>query len=166
MTWHELYALAVKEFGGDTPGAALEQIIIDHYRQHPQAVANAITKTAANYRNGKVTSPWGVLPNVINQMIEAAAAADTVADHRKAELAAAQWIRTAGLHHDREDELLDDLFGEQGRLRDHRNNQKLVDRMRELWAEHRPTGIKLDQDELDRADHWKTTRPNMPPAQR
>jgi hypothetical protein len=56
-------------------------------------------------------------------------------------------MRTTGLHYDRESELLDELYGDRGRLKDHPNTRQ---RMLELWNELRPLGELVDHEATER----------------
>jgi hypothetical protein len=85
-----------------------------------------------------------------------------VEDHteREQKIAEAEkWVRIAGVHFNRWDEVHDELFGERGKLRSWRSDEQLVTRMHELWLRVRPGGEKVEREEIERAEGWKASRP-------
>ncbi len=172
--WASLRNHAIKLFN-ETPHPTTEQDIIDAYQLHPDAVARAIDSIAANVTNGTIRTGWGVLRKRANT-IAAPPANPTRAtglNHEKAIAHAEQWIRAAGIHYDTPTEILEELFGDLGQLRNHAQvkhqwakgdtesvrvttgDKALTTQMLNHWAEHRPTGIRIEQDAQARAETWK-----------
>lgn len=149
--WTDVRDHAVTRFGGQTPGAELEQRVIDAFRHDPARVAEAVGRIAAKFRAGIVRSPWAVLALDVEQ---ASAAADVRAvdtgGAARAELRAEQWLRAAGVHFDCWSEVRDELFGDRGSLRAY-DSQALRDRFEGLWRRERPRGEACEREELDRA---------------
>lgn len=75
---------------------------------------------------------------------------------RKTHLAE-RWMANVGLLLNREEELLDELFGKHGLLREYAGDVKLQKRMISLWAKHRPDGEQTEREQLARAEQNKTT---------
>ena len=160
MDWQTLRNTFMRHIGGDPPGAALEDQLIQMYTNHPEALERSIEKITLAFKAGKIRSPWGALKAEAEKAVDTARnPTHTQATRRHDALARAeQWMRTAGLHHDRESELLDELYGERGRLRDHPETQT---RMLELWQELRPVGEQLDQDAIDRGTRYQHQRAEL-----
>ena len=177
--WATIRADAIARFGGDAPRAELEQRIIDVFEKQPQLVVLAIDKIADSYHAGRVRSPWAVLGTHIERAAEPGAdiqATDTT-DKQKRIQRAEQWIRAAGIHFDREAEILLELFGSESaqlrpyaqvdlipdtsadpakwKLSEPRGDTALIDRMLHTWGEHRPTGLQLEREAEERADAYK-----------
>ena len=111
--WEHLRTHAIRVFGDQAPSANLESDIIDVFTIHPAGVKTAIDYVANQWAQGKVTSPWGLLRSQCQRLIDTSQ--NTVAtderDRHKAIQAAETWIRNAGIHIDREQEIIDYLFG-------------------------------------------------------
>lgn len=191
--WPTIRADAIARFGGDAPRAELEQRIINVFELQPQLVVLAIDKITDAYRAGQVRSPWAVVATHIERASTPGAdiqATDTNAK-QKAIARAEAWIKVTGMHYDRPDEITLELFGheaERGRLRDYaqvdlertgpeddqggptwqlgtpRGDTKLVERMLDLWANHRPTGMQVERDAEQRAADWKDQQARKPVA--
>lgn len=149
--WRELRDHAVNLFG-DTPGAALEERILVVFRSHPHIVALGIDHVHERKKAGLVTSPWGLLAAHVEKAT-APLEDVTVTDERdrdKAVRRAEQWIRAAGKHYDRLDELLDELFGPHGRLRAF-DSPDLRQRIARAWRDARPEGQLIDEQAEQRA---------------
>lgn len=152
--WQTTYAEAIEAFGGDTPGAALEQTIIDQFKEHPQAVTNAIRKIADAYTAGRIRSPWGALKTEIAKQIDADIHVPTGTNRKQAILRADQWMRNAGMHFDVWAEAEDELFGDRGPLREWRNDQRIQTRMLQAWNTVRPVGEAIELEAETRAAKW------------
>lgn len=175
--WPTIRADAIARFGGDAPRAELEQQIIDVFAQQPQLVVLAIDKIADSYRAGKVRSPWAVLKTHIERSAEPGApitATDTTAK-QKAIQRAEQWIRAAGIHYDRDTEILLELFSGSGllasyatvdlvpddtdtgkwKLGEPTGDTALVERILRAYHDARPTGIALEHEAQARADKYR-----------
>lgn len=157
MTWHELYTEAIQAFN-DTPGAQLEQHLIDAYAEHPAAVAVAISKITQAHKAGKINSPWGAVKAEVSKQIAVRANIPAAGNRATQERNAEQWIRSAGLHYDRWAELHDELFGDRGPLRPWADDQVLEARVRRVYDEVRPVGEQIEQRELEEAAKWLATR--------
>lgn len=151
--WQTTYAQAITTFGGDTPGAALEQHVLNQFRQHPQAVTNAIRKIGEAYEAGRIRSPWGALKAEIAKQVDADIVVPSGNDRKQAVLRADQWMRNAGMHLDRWDECEDELFGDRGILKPH-DSPQLRDRMRNAWNTVRPIGEQVELEAEERAAKW------------
>lgn len=115
--WPETRDRAVKAFNGDTPGDATELAIIAHFQDHPGRVVNLIDAIGRRVTQGQVRSGWAILKHELDHVPSDIVATDNAerATHlRLAEL----WIRHTGGYIDREEELVDALFGPQGPLRE------------------------------------------------
>lgn len=113
--WSDTRHKAIQAFHGETPGAELEQRVIDVFRRRPQLVIDAIAYVADQRKLGRVKkSCWGVLAAHIEHAEHTDR--DVVAtdeSERAAAIAKAEhWIDRAGLHLPTEHELLDELFGD------------------------------------------------------
>src|SRR6185312_3978224 len=158
--WATIREKAVQDFGGQTPRAQDEDRIIDHFEQHPTIVIQAITEMAGAT---KVTYKWSaLLARLDKQPSERNPVVQTGNDRTEMIRRADNWMRQAGLHFDRWDEIHDELFGDRGYLHQWRGEQILVDRYQSAWETIRPIGQQLDDDEIERAEKWKHTRANMP----
>lgn len=163
MTWHELLEQAIRQFG-DTPGATLEQHLIDAYADHPAAVQVAISKISQAHQAGKINSPWGAVKAELAKQLNVRRNLPSSSERAVHERNTEQWMRTAGLHYDRWTEIHDELFGDRGKLAPWANDQVLEARIRKHYDDHRPTGEQLERDEHDRAAKWQSTRPTKEKA--
>jgi len=161
MTWHELLDQAIRDYG-DTPGATLEQHLIDTYAEHPAAVQVAIHKITQAFKAGKISSPWGAVKAEVARQITVRHNMPANTDRHAKERNAEQWIRTCGLHFDRYDELHDELFGDRGPLRHWADDTTLETRLRKLWDEVRPAGQQLEDADAERAERWIAHRATTP----
>jgi hypothetical protein len=183
-SWHTTYTDAVQRFGGDTPGAQLEQQVLDAFTDQPQVVIRAIDKVAAKYAAGRVTSPWGAMKH---EIARTTSQPDIVAtdstDRDKRIMRAEQWIRAAGIHYDRDTEILLELFGNETSLlrpfakidlipdtstsdgkwtlSEAIGDTALVERILKTYHDARPTGIQLEEDALARAEKYKADQARL-----
>lgn len=106
---------------GDIPGPHLENELITRYAENPTLVERAVEKILAGYAAGKIRSAWGALKTELARASDPAnnPTHDHAASRHKAVTRAEQWLKNAGVHFDRQSELLDELFGERGILREH-----------------------------------------------
>lgn len=108
--WHTTYRNAVEAFAGNTPGAQLEQELLDTFQHSPQTVTQAISKAAHAYHAGRVTSPWGIVRSELHRISNQPHLEITDDRARNQAIAKAEaWIRHTGLHLDH-DELITNLF--------------------------------------------------------
>jgi hypothetical protein len=145
MDWQTLRNQFMRTIGGDPPGAKLEDQLIQMYTQHPEALERAIEKISLAFKAGKIHSPWGALKTEAAKATEAARNPhhDKGASRTKAVSRAEQRIRNELLHYDRLEEVLDELFGHRGTLREH-DTPELRERMTDLWHELRPLGTATE----------------------
>ena len=143
MDWQTVRNQFMRTIGGDPPGSHLEDELIQAYTQHPDAVERSFEKIALAHKAGKIRSPWGALKTEVAKAVDGARnpTHNAGSSRTKAIQRAEQWIKTAGIHYDRESEIVDELFGDRGMLHGHPDAQ---DRILQLWREHRPTGEKLE----------------------
>jgi hypothetical protein len=137
-SWQETYDQACSRFGGQRPGHALEQELIEAYEQRPVAFRAAVDKLADRFAAGKVRSPW---PLVKAELAQDAQRATIVADdssERELQVHLAErFIANAGWGLPTEAELVDELFGRHGKLRAWASDELLVNRMVDAWRRAR-----------------------------
>lgn len=160
ITWADLYDQAVESFGGTTPGATLEQQLLDHFRRHPAAVQAAIQKLADRYAQGKIHSPWPIVLTELqreDQRTTITASIDRERDQaiRLAEL----YITNAGLYIPTEQDLLDDTFGPHGRLRQWADDQPLRERILDHWRQQADRAERAEAASRAHTDAINTSRP-------
>ena len=153
MDWQTLRNHFMRAIGGDPPGAHLEDELIQAYTQHPEAVERSIEKITLAHKAGKIRSPWGALKAEVAKAVDSARnpTHDKGSSKAKALARAEQWIRNAGLHFDRETELLDELYGDRGTLRQHPDTQQ---RILELYRELRPVGELIEHEHEVFMQRW------------
>jgi hypothetical protein len=155
-SWAEIRERAAAELGG-YPDAALEQEILEVFRERPAFVVGVVADVTRGYQRGAIHSPW----LLIRKQAKASPVEELVTDAsertgavKRAEL----WLRRAGLHIDRESELLDELFGERGPLRAWADDEALRAKLVGLWRELRPLGepgiLEGAEAQTDDADDW------------
>lgn len=149
----------MRNVGGEPPGAHLEDELIQAYATHPDAVEKAMTKIALAHKAGKIRSPWGALKAEVAKATDPARnpTHDRGSSREKAIQRAEQWIRNAGLHYDRESEVIDELFGDRGQLRQH-DTPELRERILELWHTVRPLGEAIELEHETRMRAWGAQR--------
>lgn len=155
--WHVLRDHAIEQFDGDTPRAELEQKILDVFERNPAMVAKAVDRIASKFKAGQVRSPWAVLAIDVTQTgspVRLVTAVDTTSREKRI-ARAEQWVKAAGVHFDRESEVVAHLFGDRGLLEDWHEDEQLVARMIGLWVEARPTGERLEEEAVEAAEEWK-----------
>ena len=141
--WTEVRERAVCAFGNQTPGAALEAEVIASFEASPAVVVAAIEDIGHRFARGEIRSAWGVLRT---RLKDAAAGSNLIvvdaSERERASARAETWIRAAGVHVDRESELLVALFEDPGErsgpvLGRWRDDELLREKMLELWRELR-----------------------------
>lgn len=159
--WSELRDRLVT-LTGDAPSAPLEQRILDIFEHRPALVAEAVSHVSARFEAGVVRSAWPVLAKHVEQAAETATRAEVRVTERsgmtKAVELARHWVRNAGLYLS-EEELLDDLFGDLGRLRAHAGDLALREELLDLWQKQQPRAAKAEREQEIRAAAWVGTRP-------
>jgi len=137
--WSEVRARAILAFGNQAPGAALEAELLSVFEEAPALVVGTIDAVAAAYKAGKIHSPWAILRARLRDRTPAAEVIVSDADERERAIARAEvWIRAAGVHVDREPELLAALFEDPGErsaavLARWTDDQELRAAMLDLW---------------------------------
>lgn len=170
-------------FAGQLPRAEDEQTIIDLFELLPQTVIHAATELEEAVRTGRVRWGWSALRARLERgtVPQREAIVDPAGEREKKLRAAERWLTNAGAHHDREDELVDALFGELGMLRDYAatrpneapdgkllngwhlvsGDQGLVARMLSRWRELRPAAELVDREAEERAWKWIRSPPGL-----
>jgi hypothetical protein len=159
--WAPIRSNAIQAFG-DAPHAELEQRIMDAFAENPQLVIKQIAQVTASYQAGKIRSPWAILDlnlKEANRPGTPLTATDTTAK-LKTIARAEQWIRNTGAHYDRETEIVDELFGDRGLLKQYAAETSLVARMTALWEQCRPEGIRIEEEAIAAAEKWKEWKRN------
>jgi hypothetical protein len=141
IEWEDLVLETAERFGGTIPHPDTSNAIARVYAHAPQAVTNAIDRIALEYQDGGIRSPWGILKSRVQQIQTTERTTNRANNRDKAIACAEQWVRNAGIHFDRESELIDELYGDRGMLREHQDTR---DRILELWRELRPIGEQIE----------------------
>jgi hypothetical protein len=167
MDWQTLRNQFMRTIGGDPPGAALEDQLIQAYTEHPQAVERSVEKITLAYAAGKIRSPWGALKAEVAKATEAARnpTHDRGASKSKAVARAEQRIRNELLHYDRWPEVEAELFGERGTLKEHATDD-VRDRMETLWRDLRPLGEIVEHEADERGRRYQEQRARLQPEKR
>ena len=162
MDWQTLRNQFMRTIGGDPPGARLEDELIQAYTEHPDVVERSTEKIALAFKAGKIRSPWGALKTEVAKATEAARNPhhDRGASREKAIGRAEQRIRNELLHYDRLEEVLDELFGPRGTLKDH-DNPQLRERMQQLWTDLRPVGELVEHEAIQRGIRYQQQRKTL-----
>lgn len=160
LEWSTVRQQAIDEFNGELPRADTEAAIIDVFELAPRAVTRAITETAGSLQRGEIRSGWAILRTRLEQRAQPVRDVHVKGvDERARRISQAeQWLRTCGIHFDRDSEVEDELFGDRGLLRAWADDIALKGRMLTAWrTEHRPTGEQLEHDADERAEQWITS---------
>ena len=162
--WSELRDRAVQGFGGELPGAAPENAVIEVFERHPALVLATIEAVSEAKAQGRVRSGWAILRSRLEaDETKAETFATDASDRRKRIARAEQWIHAAGKHFDRASEILEELFDGLGGdrseplLKPWRSDEGLRERMVTLWREVRSEGELIEQQAIERAERWKAT---------
>ena len=142
--WEDLVLETAERFGGTFPHPETSQAIATVHQRAPNSVERAIDEVATDYAAGSINSPWGILRSRVQKITADVHTKATSSNQREKAIARAeQRIRNELLHYDRLEEVLDELFGHRGTLREH-DTPELRDRMSSLWHEHRPLGTATE----------------------
>jgi hypothetical protein len=143
MDWQTLRNQFMRDIGGDPPGSHLEDTLIDAYADHPELVQRSFEKITLGHKAGKIRSPWGALKTEVEKVIAGTRnpTHEPGTKRDKAIQRAEQWMRTAGMHYDRESEIEDELFGVRGMLQEYIETKP---RILELYRELRPVAETSD----------------------
>jgi hypothetical protein len=163
-TWADVFTDAVTAFQGDRPTTTLEQELLTHFQRHPAELVAAIDKTKTRYANGKIHSPWAIIRSELRfadrrHEIQASDHGDREQATRLTEL----HITNAGLYLPTEDELLDDAFGDHGRLEAWADDEELRARITTHWHNQRSRAESAEQSARDRGTNYRA-RHQPPPA--
>lgn len=162
FVWSEVRDHAIERFG-DAPRAETEFDVVEHFERRPRLVVDEIRRVGDDLANGKIRSGWPILRS---RLAGAASSREAVvvdgSERERAVVAAEKWIRGAGAHFDRWEEveaaLFDGAFGDHGQsLRAWRADDALRARLFDLWADLRPRAEELEADALERAARWRET---------
>lgn len=145
--WLEERSKAIALFG-DQPHAETEQDVLEHFQRSPALVIEEIASVGQSVQSGSVRSGWAVLRKRLGAVDRANVIVSAEPSREKRISQAEQWMRVAGLHFDRWDEVEDELFGDRGKLR---SWPELKERMQSLWSEQRVIGELVEREEIERA---------------
>lgn len=163
LAWSTIRATAIEKFNGELPGPDAEAPIIAVFELAPQTVVRSIDEVATKLQAGEIRSGWAILRARLEGAGEPVRDVTVKGPNLRAKKIsqAEQWLRTCGIHFDRESELEDELFGDRGLLRPWADDIALRGQMLTAWRELRPRGEQLEQDTDERAEHWKQTTGKM-----
>lgn len=154
--WTEQRERAAEAFGGRYPDAELEAEVMGVFSERPAFVVDAIDDVANAFKAGRIHSPWPFLRAKLNAPQAELVVTDESERLRKI-AAAEQWLRSAGLHFDRQAEVEDELYGDTGRLRAWASDEQLRERLLGLWRELASLGAQVEAEALERArEHLAT----------
>jgi len=161
VDWQTQRNQFMRTIGGDPPGAKLEDELIQAYTENPDVVERSLEKIALGFKAGKIHSPWGALKTEVAKATDAARNPhhDKGASRTKAVARAEQRIRNELLHYDRLEEVLDELFGPRGTLRDH-NDETTRNRMTDMWNDLRPAGVATELEAEARGLRYQQQKAN------
>jgi len=132
------------ELFAETPSPSLEAEILGTFQTRPALVATTIEGVGREVAAGRVRSGWAILGARLRNASEApSVVAFDTGDRERRVARASRWIETAGVHFDRETELLDELFDGYGGDRElpllhtWRDEQELREEMLKLWRDLR-----------------------------
>lgn len=158
--WSETREQAVTAFLGETPGAQLEQDIIEHFTDDPERVLRTISRIADQHQRKPFDSCWAVLRADLKRTAQANVVADASASRARHIANAERWVANAGLHYDRWADVEADLFGDdhqRGRLSDY-DTPELRRQLHDTWLEQRPRGEQAERDHEAWAERCKASR--------
>lgn len=146
---------AMIERTGQTPSAEVESRVLAVFQYHPKLVEASIAHVTERYERGIIRSPWPVLAKHAEEARDALGRGDGVTvsnarDRVKARERGARWIKSTGVHYDRDPEVEDELFGPVGMLRDYADDAELRDELLALWASERPRGVRCEAEAVER----------------
>lgn len=149
--WIQTRGRAIELYGAG-PHALTEEEVRSVFSEHPGLIHNAIERIGNDYANGKVFNPWGLLRTEARAIAAAPVENIHVTDNRDRDKRAAKaeaWIRSSGIHLDREAELTDELFDRpDATLKAWRSDTELRERMAALWRKERPRGEQAELESL------------------
>lgn len=158
--WEDLLPDIAESFGGTFPHPDAHERIKAAYLRAPKSVLRQIDRVTAEYHEGGVRSPWGMLHHRVKDIQQDTERAEKVVSRDKALERAEQWIRNAGLMYDRQEEILDELFGAQGMMRTHDTPDARLHLLL-LWRELRPTGELIEHEADARGQRYQDQRKEL-----
>lgn len=172
LVWTAVRVSLAGKFSGQLPRAEDEAALIEVFKVMPHALLQAAEEVARAISSGHVRWGWSALRAKLEkgllplQEAEVSVAGERSKAVRKAEL----WIANAGVHFDRESEVVDELFGgpsamlgEWATVEFHVDakgqptslwvplegaDTDLISRMVARWQELRPRGVKAEEDHV------------------
>ncbi len=160
--WGKIRDAAITAWGR-VPQGQLEADVIAVFKEHPALVEATIAKITPKFQDGRIKNPWAIL----RLELQKASNLDhnpTVTDEKPREKAVAraeQWVRTAGIHFDRESEIPEELFDSgigSPQLAAWKTDAALRERILNLWREHRPAGEQVEREADERGIRDQTNR--------
>lgn len=159
LEWSDLRDRANTLFG-QFPNAETEQDIIDVFMVYPQQVKSLIEQVATGVQAGRIRSGWAILrAEVLRSRSDRNATVTDAGEREKKIRQAETWVRNAGIHLDRVDELGIELFGDRGLLEPWSADPALRQRFAGLWSELRPRGERVEREAIERAETYKQVYP-------
>lgn len=175
LDWPTFCADTIKLFRGDRPNQQQEDDVLAVWTANPQGVALERDRVADGLARGDIHNPWHILrvramQSSTWQPQQAVASAPMEDDRSKAIERADRWMRNAGLHFDRIEEVLDELFVSGGPdrggplLAAWKGDAALEQHVVKLWEDLRPAGVRTEREAERRAENWKRTRAKVKAA--
>jgi hypothetical protein len=163
--WSEQLERAAQAFGGRYPDAELEAELLEVFAKRPAFVVDAIDDVANAHKAGRIHSPWPFLRKKVQEPASELVVTDE--SERDARVKSAErWLRSAGLHFDRESEVEDELYGDRGRLQAWAGDEELRERLLGIWRECAPRGEQAEAEALVRARERVEIRERIAEAKR
>ena len=152
LDWATVRESAVQAFA-EIPRADTEQEIVERFQAQPDLVTRLISQLSEERHKGQIRSCWAVLRKRLHdQGPTSNPTVQTGHERDKLVRSAEAWINNAGVHFDREPELLDELFGHHGKLRHYKDDQALKERMLQQWRTLRPADEKVEAEAQHREE--------------
>jgi hypothetical protein len=169
-TWGEMREKIVDAFAGQAPyDENDEHKIVEAWQRNPRRIEVEVERLAQRQTVGQVTFPWRVLAKIAPTIIgpvDATATANVDAEKARAQRRFLSWIRNAGLHCDRWEDVYDEAFGERGRLQLWKDEGDVIDEVRACWEEHRPRGVEVERRAEERMLRYRKQGEPVPPEPR
>jgi hypothetical protein len=185
--WAELRTHYIHSYG-DTPRPETEAKIIAAYELHPAQVEKALAAAATDLEAGTIRSGWAIVAKRCEALTSPPSNPSRAggATREKAIARAEQWMRNAGCHYPTADEailhLCESASGDRGvTLHEYAQaelhndgpatparleltgDMLLIQRIRQLYDQERPRGIKVEAEAEERARRSIAQRTKEPP---
>ncbi len=132
---------------GETPGQQLEAELLTAFQQQPARIHSTIESVGAQILAGaNIRNGWAIVRKRIRDAPEDVVVQDSTQTERKI-VNARRWLHNAGCYVDMEADVMDELFGQQGMLRDH-DSEQLRAEMAEAWRQERKRGVAAEAEHL------------------